>query len=351
MTTPEPRRAEVDDNGGPVVEALLDLFGLLDAEDWDALVAHLDDDVQLADELTGSWLRGREAVAGYLWAQRGVVTLIRSRLDDVRVTPLSEATSLVTFHMRQSYRLVGQQRSEVLTGCVILRGQGADWSLLLFDLGSISLPEDSSHAGVEPVDAGSGEVEAAVSLGERIKALRTERGVSLRGLAERASMSAGFLSEVERNLADPSVASLLRIAEALGVAAASLVEEPRVADRLVVSSRTRRTSVPLGTTGLSLSTLDGPPGSRLAGHLRTITPAARSNAELDEIAPSDSLLFVLQGQGTLEHRGKVVPLAEQDAVLLLAGTPYRLRPSGSVALNVLVVSGGGDPPVGANGRA
>jgi len=54
-------------------------------------------------------------------------------------------------------------------------------------------------------------------IGRIVRGKRIEMGLSLRHLAERTHLTPSFLSQVERDLAEPSVASLRRIAEALKV--------------------------------------------------------------------------------------------------------------------------------------
>lgn len=55
-------------------------------------------------------------------------------------------------------------------------------------------------------------------LGARIREKRKENGLSLKELAEKTDLTPGFLSQIERELAEPSITSLRKIAEALGVA-------------------------------------------------------------------------------------------------------------------------------------
>lgn len=59
------------------------------------------------------------------------------------------------------------------------------------------------------------------SLGERIRSLREMRSMSLKQLAESTALTQSFLSQVERDLTSPSVASLRKIAEALGTSVAT----------------------------------------------------------------------------------------------------------------------------------
>ncbi len=59
--------------------------------------------------------------------------------------------------------------------------------------------------------------ENATILGERLRARRKELGLSLDDLAECSGLTASFLSLVERNMSNPSLDSLYRIAAALDV--------------------------------------------------------------------------------------------------------------------------------------
>ena len=54
-------------------------------------------------------------------------------------------------------------------------------------------------------------------MGQKIRQLRTDSRLTLEEAAERAGCTPGFLSQVERNQAVPSISMLYAIAQALGV--------------------------------------------------------------------------------------------------------------------------------------
>lgn len=54
-------------------------------------------------------------------------------------------------------------------------------------------------------------------LGTRIRGLRKARGMTLTALAQLSELTAGYLSQLERNLAYPSIPALFNIARSLGV--------------------------------------------------------------------------------------------------------------------------------------
>lgn len=55
-----------------------------------------------------------------------------------------------------------------------------------------------------------------MDIGAKIKQLRKQKGLTLEELASRSELTKGFLSQMERNLTSPSIATLDDILEALG---------------------------------------------------------------------------------------------------------------------------------------
>jgi transcriptional regulator with XRE-family HTH domain len=134
-------------------------------------------------------------------------------------------------------------------------------------------------------------------LGERIRERRKELGLSLEELAERTNLTASFLSLVERNINNPSLDSLYRIAESLGVPpfyfsaaglSANLPQNPvvRRADRV-------RITFPPGdvTSELLVPNLR----SKLEVFISRVQPAAGNVARTPKTA-SEECLYVMEGQ-------------------------------------------------------
>ncbi len=64
--------------------------------------------------------------------------------------------------------------------------------------------------------------ETSQSLGADLRALRKARGLTLAGLAEALGRSVGWLSQVERDLSEPSITDLRHIAAALDISVSML---------------------------------------------------------------------------------------------------------------------------------
>ena len=65
--------------------------------------------------------------------------------------------------------------------------------------------------------------------GARLRAARRARGLTAQQVAAAVGVTKGFIAQIERGEASPSVATLLRICDALGLAVGSLFETPRSA--------------------------------------------------------------------------------------------------------------------------
>src|SRR2546427_10798773 len=95
------------------------------------------------------------------------------------------------------------------------------------------------------------EAVAEVDVGERLRAIRGLRRATLRTIADRAGVSESFLSQVERGRASASIASLRRIAGALGISISDLFQ-PFEPSQPRVLRRDDRPSLAFGVLGRKL---------------------------------------------------------------------------------------------------
>jgi len=66
-----------------------------------------------------------------------------------------------------------------------------------------------------------------MDIGHKVKELRLKNGLTLEELASRCELTKGFLSQLERNLTSPSIATLYDILEALGISLSDFFKESR----------------------------------------------------------------------------------------------------------------------------
>ena len=93
-------------------------------------------------------------------------------------------------------------------------------------------------------------------LGQAIRTARQKIGLSITELARRSELSQSFVSQVEVGGSDISVGRLVRIAQALGMTVAELVE-PGMEPQGDVVRREEQVELPTPSEGLRLSLLAG----------------------------------------------------------------------------------------------
>jgi len=167
-------------------------------------------------------------------------------------------------------------------------------------------------------------------LGARVRALRRERGLTLKGLGKKAGLSHPFLSQVERGLARPSVGSVERIAAALDVSVARLWSPPRVGEtvQIVRSSDGQRDEH-------GLRELGGAPGGPVLREW-----AARNRRWPDEYDVQDGEIAIHAARGSLEVdlNGTIHELDEGDTLHFDGTTPHRLRRTGGTNTRAVIVA-------------
>jgi transcriptional regulator with XRE-family HTH domain len=174
-------------------------------------------------------------------------------------------------------------------------------------------------------------------VGARIRRLRLQARVSLRALAAQTAFSPSFISQVEHGQASPSIGSLQRLADALGVTLGEFFEGDGGGDGLVVKRR-QRARLDSAWSAARLEALGkARPGRRLEAVLVSLRRGGRSGRRPH--APAhEELAFVLRGQVRLELRGGVERLGPGDAVTLPAGEPRRFSNPGPARAELLLVS-------------
>ena len=114
-------------------------------------------------------------------------------------------------------------------------------------------------------------------LGERVRALRRERGWTLKLLAERSGVSRAMISKLERGEKNPTLVVGARLAEGLGVSLAQLVgiEERK---EIVVVPRERRMVMRDPETGFERQLLSPSFGGELE-FIRNVVPEGSTSGE------------------------------------------------------------------------
>jgi transcriptional regulator with XRE-family HTH domain len=171
-------------------------------------------------------------------------------------------------------------------------------------------------------------------IGERLRAARRERGLSLSAVAARSGLTKGFLSEVERDLTSPSVGSLLRLCGALDLSIGELFD----ADQGPVVRAAERAPIGFGGQGVDEFQLTPAGERRLLVIQSDIAPAGGSGTEPYSLGSDAEFVHVLAGTLDVAVAGSSFRLAAGDSMTFDAGAPHTwANPSRSQPARVLWV--------------
>lgn len=153
----------------------------------------------------------------------------------------------------------------------------------------------------------------SLAIGARVKQERQNRGWTLDQLAEAAGVSRRMIVNVEQGAANPSVGTLLRISDALGVGLPALVEAPRPKPVKVVRSGEGATlwSSKEGGRGILVAGTESPDVVELWDW--TLGPGDSHGSEA-HAAGTKELLQVQLGTLTVNVAGQVVTLDVGDSL-------------------------------------
>jgi DNA-binding XRE family transcriptional regulator len=148
-------------------------------------------------------------------------------------------------------------------------------------------------------------------IGAQLKAARLAARMSMAEVAEQAGLTKGFVSKLERDLVNVSVASLIRLCDALGISVGSLFQAP-------TGEVIRHGAYPpinFGGKNMTEYLLTPSGEKRVQAILSDIEPGGGSGDDPYALPADVEFVFVLAGQ-------LQVTLDQGDACTFPAGTPH-----------------------------
>jgi transcriptional regulator with XRE-family HTH domain len=186
----------------------------------------------------------------------------------------------------------------------------------------------------------------SINVGGKLRGMREERGLSIRALARASGISANALSVIERGKSSPSVSTLYKVTDALGVPITSLFRTEPERKNIVFRKADERTRVsfqrglwedlggemfsggvePFALT-LESGTSSGPYPIMHSGHEFVICLRGQLEYQVENelylLEPGDTLLFT----SNLKHRWRNPGSTVTNAVFVLAGFEEGEHPS------------------------
>jgi len=181
----------------------------------------------------------------------------------------------------------------------------------------------------------------ARSLGADLRALRKARGLTLQDMADALGRSVGWVSQVERDLSEPSITDLRHIAAKLDIAVSTLFRRgaaPAHEEGYVVRSGARR---PIGsrTAGLVEELLS----PDLTDDFEMVHSTFEAHSEITQpvTRPTQEVGYLISGRLELEIADQTFVIGPGDS-FRIRGEPFRWKnPYPAPAIAIWVIA----PPV------
>lgn len=180
-----------------------------------------------------------------------------------------------------------------------------------------------------------GKEAVSIDVGQRLKHLREERGVSMRSLARTSGLSANALSMIERGLTSPSVSTLNKLAGALEVPVTAFFRTERERSKIVHLKASDRVRVPV-----NLGLVEGLGGEQFSGRIEAFMVTLENGAGSGPhgmLHTGSEFVFCMRGTIEYEVDGQVFHLETGDTLIFAAKLMHGWRNIGPTVANAIVV--------------
>jgi transcriptional regulator with XRE-family HTH domain len=178
----------------------------------------------------------------------------------------------------------------------------------------------------------------SVNIGDRLRELREARNISMRALATRSGLSANALSMIERGRASPSVSTLYKLADALGISITSFFGSDSERKQVVFLKADERSRVSF-TRGV----FEGLGGEQFVGRVEPFMLTLESNANSGPRSMAHTgheFVFCLRGQLEYQVERQIYQLASGDSLLFAAHLKHRWKNVGGTVVSALIIISG-----------
>ena len=153
-----------------------------------------------------------------------------------------------------------------------------------------------------------------MNLGTVVRDYRKKRNLTLKKVATKAGISEGFLSQVENNVNSPSVETLMKICNAIGVNASDILNKIEKQEKLVLLRRGDWKDVDVPHTGFATRRFFPPENRAVIDSAILVIEPGTSIPVRKNIKNGQELLCVLNGSLELVYGERNIELEKGDTV-------------------------------------
>jgi len=181
--------------------------------------------------------------------------------------------------------------------------------------------------------------ELPVGLGEKLREIRTLRGLQQQELAAKAGLTASLISQVERSRLSPSIATLRKLAQVLDVPVSQLFEE-RPNGKITILPRQDQPVLRFDGSSEQWAVLaSGLVRGKIRAVVATLGPKeAAASGDKIEVDPGQmKLCYIIRGQVAIPYNGESYVLNEGVSAYLDGGVDHRWENPGKRTAKALWV--------------
>jgi transcriptional regulator with XRE-family HTH domain len=164
-----------------------------------------------------------------------------------------------------------------------------------------------------------------VELAQRIRSSRVARGLTLDEVSERSGLGKGLISKVENFRVTPTLPTLAKLCETLGIKMSDLVEGLDKRPKLLMTRRGERKLVERdsGQSSIVYHSLAHGRAVRAMDPFELLVPAGGGRAQ-SMPHEGEEFLLVLKGKVEFEFDGELMSLNEGDSLYFDAESDHRV---------------------------
>ncbi len=178
----------------------------------------------------------------------------------------------------------------------------------------------------------------SVDVASRLRNLRESRGISMRTLGTKSGLSANALSMIERGKTSPSVSTLYKLADALGVSITAFFDSETEKKQAVFLKSDQRTRISF-TRGV----FEALGGENFAGRVEPFMLTLESGASCGPhgmVHTGHEFVFCLRGQLDYYVEKELFHLEAGDSLLFASKLSHRWRNASNTVANALIIISG-----------
>lgn len=172
-----------------------------------------------------------------------------------------------------------------------------------------------------------------MQIGKKINRLRLRLGLTQQELADRCELSKGFISQLERDLTSPSIATLADILECLGTTPGEFFTEAKE-EKVVFSAEDMFVKEENGNEIVWL--IPNAQKNTIEPIIATIEPGCSS--KLDTPHEGEEFGYVLSGSGSLVLGDRTMRIRKGSSFYYYAKVPHHIENKGKIPLKILWIS-------------